>query len=160
MDTLSGGTGNDTFVFQDGETSFAFTDSRGLYHVDRITDFSLGDRIDLGDIDANAGRAGNQGFRFVETYTGAAGELMVRRIEDGAEQDVFRVSGDITGDRLRRLPDPGLGNERAPARDAGVLPALAPGPGVRQRAGPSPPPGPAPAKNSPAARAGRSTRSA
>jgi len=69
-DTLSGGAGNDRFVFGTpaeaglglpgvGGTGF------GSMGRDRITDFQLGDRIDLALIDANPTLMGNQVFSFI-----------------------------------------------------------------------------------------------
>jgi VCBS repeat-containing protein len=61
-DTLTGGLGNDRFVFIDVR-------DRG----DTITDFESGDRIQLSDIDANSDAAGDQGFTFGGTEATAHG---------------------------------------------------------------------------------------
>lgn len=62
-DILTGGPGNDVFKF----TSVSDSSPAGR---DLITDFvgnrnSLGDRIDVSDIDANTTKAGNQAFTFI-----------------------------------------------------------------------------------------------
>lgn len=71
-DVMTGGGGNDRFVFS------AMTEtSASLSLADVITDFSLGDIIDLSGIDANRATAANDAFRgtFVTSFTGA-GQLM------------------------------------------------------------------------------------
>ena len=89
-DRLTGGTGADTFTFQN------LSDS-GLDNIDFITDFSTsqGDRISLSAIDANANVAGNQAFTFIGTaeFSNAAGQL--RYYQSGG--DTF-VTGDVNGD--------------------------------------------------------------
>jgi len=86
-DILNGGAGRDTFVFR------AIADSRpGAGNRDVIQDFTRGqDRIDLSAIDANAGRGGDQAFKFVggAAFSKAAGEL---RYAGGI------VRGDVNGD--------------------------------------------------------------
>ena len=72
-DVLTGGTGCDAFFFQSVADSPA-----GAGH-DVITDFESGrDYIDLFDVDANAGRSGNQAFTWIGSaaFT-AAGQLRV-----------------------------------------------------------------------------------
>ncbi|KGM30054.1 M10 family metallopeptidase C-terminal domain-containing protein, partial [Inquilinus limosus] len=90
-DTLTGGAGADRFVY--GGTAQSPVGAG----ADRITDFShaQGDRIDLSAIDANAGAAGNQAFRFIGTgaYTRHAGELRY-----AASGEVTTIAGDINGD--------------------------------------------------------------
>jgi len=59
-DVMTGGGGNDTFVFKvkaDADATMA----------DRITDFSLGDQIDLSDFDLDIWTPGRQGLHFGET---------------------------------------------------------------------------------------------
>ncbi|MHC5934388.1 calcium-binding protein [Nostoc sp.] len=71
-DTLVGGAGTDILTGGSGNDVFKFTsvsDSRPAGR-DLITDFvgngnSLGDRIDVSDIDANTTKAGNQAFTFI-----------------------------------------------------------------------------------------------
>ena len=72
MDTLTGGTGADTFLFETGHTG------RWMGNADVITDFNQaeGDLIDLSAIDAIAGGA-DDAFTFLGTadFSGTAGEL-------------------------------------------------------------------------------------
>jgi Ca2+-binding RTX toxin-like protein len=71
LDRLIGGNGSDDLTGGVGADSFAFnakTESVRGAARDSILDFSHdeGDRIDLGAIDANSGKAGNQDFHFVD----------------------------------------------------------------------------------------------
>jgi serralysin len=96
-DTLTGGAGNDVFDFN------ALNESAvGAGNRDVITDFQSGlDDIDLAGIDADAGRAGDQGFRFVGTrgFSGKAGELHYQTFDQaGTANDITVVSGDTNGD--------------------------------------------------------------
>lgn len=86
-DTLTGGTGNDVFRY------LSALDSERGSASDTITDFLLGDRIDLRGVDADITAAGSQAFDFIETgrFSGTAGEL---RHWGG------RLTGDTDGDRL------------------------------------------------------------
>jgi serralysin len=88
-DTLLGGAGADTFDFN------KLSESRArLGAGDSIADFVGLDVIDLGEIDANSGQAGNQAFRFIgnDAFSGTAGEL---RFElDGI---LTHVQGDVDG---------------------------------------------------------------
>ena len=90
-DLLTGGSGADRFIFSD-------TTSDGAW-PDRITDFSQqqNDRIDLGAIDANLSRSGDQSFKFIGTsgFTGVAGQLSYSQ-HDG----LTVVTGDVDGDGL------------------------------------------------------------
>ena len=90
-DSLAGGSGADLFVFKTASDS-----TTALAGRDTITDFSTGqgDRIDLSQIDAQAGVAGNQAFDLVAAFTGAAGDLRVK--VDGTN---LLVLGDINGDK-------------------------------------------------------------
>ncbi|MFE0753473.1 calcium-binding protein [Inquilinus sp. NPDC058860] len=93
-DLLTGGSGADRFVFA------AVGDSAtGAANADRITDFShaQADRIDLSQIDANGGAAGNGSFGFIGTaaYTGVAGQL--RYVVSGSDAV---IAGDVNGDRV------------------------------------------------------------
>ena len=71
---------------------------------DVITDFQSGlDDIDLTGIDANTGRSGDQGFRFIGTqeFRGREGELRYQTFDQaGTANDITVVSGDINGDRI------------------------------------------------------------
>jgi len=84
-DRLTGGGGDDRFVF--GSAAEAGSPDR----PDIIADFATGDRIDLTRIDARAGSAADNAFRFIgaDAFAGRAGEL---RYADG------RLSGDTDGD--------------------------------------------------------------
>ena len=87
MDLLQGDGGADRFDFN--STSESAVGARR----DIILDFDRaeGDRIDLRDIDAHAGRGGNQAFSFIgaQDFSGKAGQL---RAENGI------VAGDVNGD--------------------------------------------------------------
>ncbi|MDQ8699025.1 M10 family metallopeptidase C-terminal domain-containing protein [Hyphomicrobium sp. LHD-15] len=71
-DTLTGGAGADVFRFS------ALSDSNTLSY-DTITDFNAAesDKIDLSQLDANAGSRGNQAFAFIgaSSFSGVAGQL-------------------------------------------------------------------------------------
>ena len=70
-DNLFGGRGTDTFRFA----------TEGDANGDRISDFGMGkDRIDLGRIDADTTRGGNQRFDFIDDhgFSRTAGELATR----------------------------------------------------------------------------------
>jgi len=90
-DRLTGGDGADTFLF----TSTA--ESRRGVASDHILDFARaeGDIIDLGAIDANVNRKGDQSFRFIggAEFHGKAGELRFEK--KGSDIVVF---GDTDGD--------------------------------------------------------------
>jgi len=84
-DALYGGAGGDIFIYQ----SASDTLPAGR---DTIGDFAAGsDRIDLQQIDADIGLAGDQAFSYIgsNAFTGRAGEL---RFGDGT------LSGDVNGD--------------------------------------------------------------
>ena len=84
-DRLTGGGGDDRFVF--GSAAEAGSPDR----PDIIADFASGDRIDLTRIDARAGSAADNAFRFIgaEDFDGRIGQL---RYADG------HLSGDTDGD--------------------------------------------------------------
>lgn len=87
FDDLTGGNGADTFVYANAAQA-----AIDLNFVEIINDFkhSQGDKIDLHSMDAKAGVAGNQDFRFITTgFTHHAGEL---RFAGGF------VQGDHNGD--------------------------------------------------------------
>ena len=91
-DVLTGGLGNDRFVFEktlDSRTGGAF---------DRILDFTSGqDQIDLSVIDANTKVSGNNAFTLLSenaAFTRVAGQLRV----DTTLAGVTKVFGDINGD--------------------------------------------------------------
>lgn len=90
-DELFGGAGADRFIFDAVEQSTVAVSGR-----DVIKDFSLadGDVIDLLAIDAIAG-GGDDAFTLVASFTGAAGELMVKAVNGGDKL----VQGDLDGDK-------------------------------------------------------------
>ncbi|HYG47845.1 MAG TPA: calcium-binding protein [Allosphingosinicella sp.] len=88
-DVLCGGTEGDVFRFLPGDTGTGGS-------ADRITDFvHVTDKVDLRDIDADSGTAGDQAFSFIGTasFSGTAGEL--RYVFDGTDT---WLQGDFTGD--------------------------------------------------------------
>jgi Ca2+-binding RTX toxin-like protein len=98
-DTLTGGADRDVFDFNAlNETPV------GAGARDVITDFQSGlDDIDLTGIDANTGRSGDQGFRFIGTkeFTGKEGDLRYQTFDQaGTANDITVVSGDTNGDRI------------------------------------------------------------
>jgi Ca2+-binding RTX toxin-like protein len=98
-DMLTGGAGNDVFAFNAVNETLVGAGIR-----DVITDFQVGlDDIDLTNIDADAGRAGDQAFKFIGTqaFHGKAGELHYQTFDlPGTANDITVVSGDINGDRV------------------------------------------------------------
>ena len=105
---LTGGLGRDTLTGDAGSDVFDFNalneSAVGAGNRDVITDFQSGlDDIDLTGIDANTGRSGDQGFRFIGTkgFSGKAGELHYQTFDQaGTANDITVVSGDINGDRV------------------------------------------------------------
>jgi Ca2+-binding RTX toxin-like protein len=94
-DTLKGGGGNDQFDY------YAAADSTAAAR-DTILDFSAGDRINLGGIDADGNPAnGNGKFAFIGSgaFTGAAGQLRVTQAQGGG----FLVEADVNGDKAADL---------------------------------------------------------
>lgn len=93
-DRLTGGAGNDLFVFAD------LNDSGATFGAaDRIVDFAAGDQIDLSGIDSNAAVAGDQAFAFIgdAAFSGVAGEL--RLVADRGNTVIYAdVDGDMTAD--------------------------------------------------------------
>jgi hypothetical protein len=91
------GAGNDVFDFNALNKSAVGTGAR-----DMITDFQRGlDDIDLSGIDSDAGRAGDQGFKFVGTkgFSGKAGELHYQTFDQaGTANGITVISGDVNGD--------------------------------------------------------------
>jgi VCBS repeat-containing protein len=87
-DTLSGGAGNDIFQYRSvGESTSVARDG--------IQDFATGDKIDLSQIDAKVGTAGDDAFNFIGSgaFTHTAGEL--RATNSGP---IWTVQGDVDGD--------------------------------------------------------------
>jgi Ca2+-binding RTX toxin-like protein len=90
-DRLTGGDGSDIFLFAEIGDSTTAKNGR-----DEILDFDAteGDRIDLSNIDAITGNATSDAFIFVDRFSGAAGEVMVKATTGG-----FLVVGDTDGIR-------------------------------------------------------------
>ena len=86
-DTLTGRGGSDRFVFNSAANA----------NGDAVTDFTSKDTLDFSLIDANAGRAGDQAFTWLDTgkFTGAAGQLREYDLNG-----VHYVAGDVDGDRV------------------------------------------------------------
>jgi Ca2+-binding RTX toxin-like protein len=92
IDILEGAGGKDVFLFSKGDTGKTYDTA------DTILDFKRGeDRINLSDIDAVAGKKGDQAFTWIggKDFSGKAGELHVERV-DGQTY----VSGDWNGDKV------------------------------------------------------------
>lgn len=87
-DVLIGGGGVDVFMFG------AVADSTASLH-DTITDLTNADHIDLGGIDANTTKGGDQAFHLVSAFSGHAGELTVAY---DSKHDRTVISGDVDGD--------------------------------------------------------------
>ena len=91
-DIMTGGSGHDVFDFNDITDS-----SKALFASDLITDFKHGvDKIDLHDIDANTGVAGNQDFHYVAydvKHQLAAGEV-TSHYEAGLDRTIVEVGND------------------------------------------------------------------
>ena len=87
-DVLEGGAGRDWFVFESVE------DSRPQA-LDLIVQFEKGEVIDLGAIDADTGRDGNNSFSFIgsEAFSGQAGQLRAF-----AANGAMMVEADVNGD--------------------------------------------------------------
>jgi serralysin len=100
-DVLYGGRGADVLIGGGGGDLFQYrgTSDSAAASPDRILDFQVGtDKIDLHFMDAVANSDGDQAFTFIgsDTFSGSVGEL--RTIFDSAN-DVWRISGDVDGDR-------------------------------------------------------------
>jgi Ca2+-binding RTX toxin-like protein len=70
VNVMTGGNGEDVFVFV----------SAGTANGDVITDFQVGDKIDLSGIDAMFGTNGNQAFTLADQGVTAAGSLVIREV--------------------------------------------------------------------------------
>lgn len=109
-DILVGGLGNDFMIGGGGADRFDFRGAdeigtgEGWRNRDLVFDFKAStDTLNLGAIDANAERSGNQAFRFAglaEAFSGKAGELIYYHdiSEDQFTQPLTIVAGDIDGD--------------------------------------------------------------
>ena len=105
---MEGGAGADAFkyTFLTHSTASAF---------DTIRDYTTGsDRIDLADLDANAGAAGDQAFTFVAAQSQAViANSVTWYQQDGNTFVQADVNGDATADFVLRL----LGNKALTAGD-------------------------------------------
>ena len=99
-DKLYGGAGADVLIGGLGADSFLYDQHALDGSTDRINRFSAaeGDKVNLGQIDADAGVAGNQAFAFIgaAAFSGTAGEL--RLALDGSGK--WLAEGDVDGDGL------------------------------------------------------------
>ncbi|OYU36514.1 calcium-binding protein [Novosphingobium sp. PASSN1] len=100
MDTMTGGTGNDKFAFDDGD--FASKTSIG---ADVIVDFTAGDKIDLGLVDAVSSstpynQPGDQSFVFVghNRFMNEMGRQLRYDVVGGNTYVYGNVNGDTTAD--------------------------------------------------------------
>lgn len=98
-DRLNGGTGRDLLSGGEGDDRFVFErpgDSSPGSNADHITDFELGDLIDLSLIDASSRTAGDQAFDWIGlgAFTGSAGQLRYQVIDGNTH-----LYGDTNGDR-------------------------------------------------------------
>jgi Ca2+-binding RTX toxin-like protein len=84
VNVMDGGSGGDTFVFK----------SVGAANGDTIVGFEAGDKIDLGNIDANQAMAGNQSFTLVSAAITSVQQLSVRH-ETRADGDYTVIEGDV-----------------------------------------------------------------
>jgi Ca2+-binding RTX toxin-like protein len=87
-DQMSGGPGNDTFFF-DGFYSAGTLDNA----ADIIEDFAQGDRIDVSEIDASQGGAGDQRFTFIGTQAFSGSRQL--RVESGGGDTIVQGSTDL-----------------------------------------------------------------
>jgi Ca2+-binding RTX toxin-like protein len=100
-DLLTGGSGRDTFDF-----NTIIEIGKGAGQRDIVRDFKHGiDTLDLGAIDADTTKSGNQKFKFVATegaaFTGIKGQLTWdQKNYAGTDKDMTLVSGDINGDGI------------------------------------------------------------
>lgn len=95
-DLLNGGLGTDLFVFEAGYVKDA--------KVDKVADFRISekDKIDLSQIDAHSGLAGDQAFTFIGTgaFTNNAGELRATSLDFGKGFVYGDSNGDGTADLI------------------------------------------------------------
>jgi Ca2+-binding RTX toxin-like protein len=92
-DVMTGDTGNDTFVFQSAADS-----SSDLALSDVITDFQVGDKIDLSAIDANTGVGGDQAFAFGGNNPNAVANSVTWSVSGGNTIVHIDNTGDTTAD--------------------------------------------------------------
>jgi serralysin len=99
-DTLLGGAGNDRLRGGDGGDTFSFTAEVGRAGV--ILDLANADTINLAAIDADIGTAGDQAFQFVDDFSGAAGEAVLRYRPD-IDRTLLLLDTDGDGDANMRI---------------------------------------------------------
>jgi Ca2+-binding RTX toxin-like protein len=101
-DIINGGTGQDRLTGGEGRDRFQFNTAADslLGHSDRITDLHNNDRIDLRHIDANRLSMGDQAFELVSSFTGQAGQLVVRY---DASSNTTSILGDTDADGVANL---------------------------------------------------------
>ena len=87
VNIMTGGEGEDVFVFT----------SAGTADGDVITDFQVGDKIDLSGIDAVFGSNGNQNFTLADQGVTAAGNLVIREVATADGVDTI-IDGYTDGD--------------------------------------------------------------
>jgi serralysin len=89
-DIMSGGTGNDSFVYLVG----LGTESESkVGEADHITDFQVGDKIDVSFMDANSTTSGNNAFTFSASgATTQAGKFWFEQHDDG-QHVFFNING-------------------------------------------------------------------
>jgi Ca2+-binding RTX toxin-like protein len=107
-DSLTGGVGADTFAWSHTDHTLP-----GTWPADRVLDFNPGegDRLNLGAIDADVTRPGNQAFRFIGSaeFSGAPGEIRyvdtfqgtIIQMNTNASTDAeawIRLTGHVTPD--------------------------------------------------------------
>jgi hypothetical protein len=85
---MSGGPGDDTFFFASNYGFGGFDPD-----ADIIEDFAPGDKIDLGEIDASQGAAGNQAFTFIGTQAFSGSRQL--RVEREGGDTIVQGSTDI-----------------------------------------------------------------
>ena len=102
-DIMSGGSESDVFDFNARAETGKTAATR-----DRIKDFQHRlDDIDLKDIDARSGVAGNNSFKFIGSteFHGVKGELRYERVnKPGTTSDKTIVEGDVNGDGSMPVP--------------------------------------------------------
>ncbi|MDQ0462810.1 Ca2+-binding RTX toxin-like protein [Caulobacter ginsengisoli] len=105
-DTLTGGLGADTFVIQ--AASVGSSRLKTVIETDNITDYGLGDKLDLSAIDADLAASGDQAFHLTGAFTKHAGEMTLAYTSannttllkldvdgDGIADYQMRITGDV-----------------------------------------------------------------
>jgi Ca2+-binding RTX toxin-like protein len=97
FDLLDGGAGNDVFLYDNRDTNLSSISERHWRRAamghDTIQNFETGkDKIDLRDLDANRLTIDNDAFVFVDSFNGAAGQLIYNGLEMQADVDGDAIS--------------------------------------------------------------------